>query len=358
MKFLKTAALSFAVAALVLVPSAQAQAATTVAYTNASIQAQLQALIAQVQLLQQILASRGVTTPTYNWGNCYGYGYQYGCGGYYSDDNADDIDSIEVNFDGRMAQVRVEFDDDDTELYAVEAQTIRRVAELLSPVLKVSVPTLERIINEDDWNDDDEDIRSIDVEWDGDDADVVVRFRDGDTDRFTLRNVDEDEDDVIEEIADRYNEDEDDIEDIIDFEDGNDNDNDADIESIEVEWDGDDADITVEFEDGDEDNLRLNNVDEDEDEVIEYLANRYDIDEDEVEDVIDFEDANDDEDIESIEVEFDNDDAYIEVEFENGDTDNITLRNVDEDEDEVIEYLANRYDMDEDDIEDLIDFNY
>ncbi len=357
MKFLKTAALSFAVAALVLAPSAQAQAATTVAYNNANIQAQLQALIAQVQLLQQILASRGVT-PTY--GNCTGYGYQYACTGYpaFYDDNADDIDSIEVDFDGRMAQVRVEFDNDDTELYAVEAQTIRRVAELLSPVLKVSVPTLERIINDDDWNDDndDEDIDSIEVEWDGDDADVTVEFEDGDEDRFTLRNVDEDEDDVIEEIADRYNEDEDDIEDVIDFEDGNDNDNDADIESIEVEWDGDDADVTVEFEDGDEDTLTISNVDEDENEVIEYLADEYNIDEDEVEDVIEFEDGNDD--IESIEVEFSGDDAYIDVEFEDGDTDSFTLNNVDEDEDEVIEYLADKYNEDEDDIEDVTDFNY
>ncbi|MBI4087004.1 hypothetical protein HY416_03435 [Candidatus Kaiserbacteria bacterium] len=256
------------------------------------------ALLAQIQLLrqqlaaieQQILSAPAPSVSTACWTDIYGNRYcpttttqisRYST-------SAGDIDRIEVDFVGRMAQVRVEYDDDDDEFFAVEADTESDVARLLEPELRVAASTLLRLMDEvDDFDDDDEDdIEDIDVDWDDDDADVTVRFEDNDTDRFTLHDVDRDEDDVIEEIADRYNEDEDDIEDVIDFDD--DRDTDEDIEDIDVDWDGDDADVTVRFEDGDTDRFTLSNVDRDEDDVIEELADRYDMDEDDIEDVIDF----------------------------------------------------------------------
>ena len=255
--------------------------------------AQIQYLKTQLAALEQQLLLRGtIGTPTL--GNC----YTDGSGRVFCATNAPstlfytsatDIDRIEVDFVGDIAQVRVEYDDDDDEFYAVEADTESDVARLLEPELRVAASTLLRLMDEvDDFDDNDrndDDIEDIDVDWDGDDADVTVRFEDDDTDRFTINNVDRDEDDVIEEIADRYNEDEDDIEDVIDFDDDRDDD---DIDSIDVDFFGDDADIIVRFEDGDTERFTLTNVDNDEDEVIERLADRYDMDEDDIEDIIDF----------------------------------------------------------------------
>lgn len=257
------------------------------------------ALLAQIQLLRQQLAAieqqilRGQTTsvPTACWTDTYGNRY---CPTTTSQTSryptsAGDIDRIEVDFVGRIAQVRVEYDDDDDEFFAVEADTESDVARLLEPELRVAASTILRLMDEVDDRDsrhNDDDIEDIDVDWEGDDADVTVRFEDGDRDRFTLRNVDRDEDDVIEEIADRYNEDEDDIEDVIDFDDNSSTRND--IRSIDVDFRGDDADVVVRFRNGNTDRFTLRNVDDDEDEVIELLADRYDMDEDDIEDMIDF----------------------------------------------------------------------
>lgn len=283
MNYIKTIGLSLALAAVVFMPPLSASAATT--YTNASLQAQIQALILQVQLLQQQLALRGISTPSvYPYTSSYCYNNSY-CYGGWNDDY--DIDEIEVRFVGRIAQVRVE-EGRDVTLYAIEARTRQEVAEALSRELRVSVSSILRLIDEVDGHRyHNDDIRSIDVVFEDDDADITVRFRDGDTDRFTLRNVDEDRDEVIEYLADRYDERERDIEDLIDFE-YEDDDRD-DIRSIDVEFYSDDAYIVIRFRNGDTDHITLRNVDEDEDEVIEYLADRYDMDEDDIEDVIDFE---------------------------------------------------------------------
>lgn len=281
MKYVPTALLSLAVALFVLVPAGQANAQTTY-YTNAQLQAQIQLLMQQVSLLQQELP---LTSNSYHYDTC--------TTSRYCDSNH--IDEIEVDFVGHVAQVRVVYDRGSDDRYALYADTTYQVATALSRELNLPVVTIERLIDvvngfdDDDrhHSDYDDDIRSIDVTFEGDDADVLVRFDDGDTDRFTIHNVDEDEDEVIEEIADRYNEDEDDIEDLTDFEyeDGFDEDN---IRYIDVEFYRDDADIEVGFWNGDTDRLTLRNVDEDEDEVIEYLANRYDMDEDDIEDLTNF----------------------------------------------------------------------
>lgn len=226
MKYLHRTLLSFALVIFVYALVTPAHAATS--YTNAALLAQIQLLKAQLAALEQQLALQSAALPytptytsTYTPSSCYTdiYGSRYCVTDtqYYGD--VDDIDSIEVDFVGDIAQVRVEFDDGDTEFYAFEADTITEMAQRLSLELHASVASIIRLTDEIDGDDrhDDDDIRSIDVTFDGDDADVVVRFRDGDTDRFTLHDVDEDEDEVIELLADRYDMDEDDIKDVIDF---------------------------------------------------------------------------------------------------------------------------------------------
>src|SRR3989338_7784569 len=293
MKHFKTAFLIcvFVLSGAVLMPIAPAHAST-----NAELLTQIQFLKAQLAALEQELLLRSAVAPVYTapvstLGNCYtttsGARYCYTTTARLND--SDDIDTVEVDFVGDMAQVRVEFDDDDDEFYAFEANTLSEVAELIADELNISVADARGLVEEVNGgrrNRDDDDIRDIDVDFVGDDADVVVRFEDGDTDRFTLRNVDRSRNKVIEKLADRYDEDEDDIEDVTDFDD--DRDNDDDIRSIDVDFDDDDADVVVRFEDNDTERFTLTNVDDDEDEVIERLADRYDMDEDDIVDVIDF----------------------------------------------------------------------
>ncbi len=279
MKYLKTATIALVLAAVVFVPPASVTAATTY-YSNASIEAQLNALLLQLRFLQEQLAGRGVVVTPYGYDTCT---YGYSCYG-----TRHDIDSIEVEFSGRIAQVRVEYRNGDTDHYAMDAQSERHVAEILSHELRLSVSTILGLIDEvDDRGRSNDAIRSIAVVFDSNDADVTVRFRDGDRDRFTLRNVNKSESRVIRLIADRYDERERDIEDVIDFETKSSNQN-NDIRSIDVRFFSDDADITVRFRNGNTDRFTLRNVDEDEDEVIEYLADRYNERERDIEDVIDF----------------------------------------------------------------------
>lgn len=280
-RYAKQAALALAIALVALMPASAAHAQT---YSTAQLQAQVALLMQQVALMQaQLPASVGSYSSTYHYADdC---SYDRYCDTYRSTSyRSGDIDEIEVDFVGRVAQVRINYFGRDDRRYALYADSVREVAEALSRELGLSVLTIERLIDVTDFDDDDyEDIRSIDVDFSGDDAHVLVRFRDGDTDRFTLRNVDRDEDEVIEEIADRYDERESRIEHLVDFDfDGND------IRDIDVDFFSDDAEITVRFYDGDTDRFVLREVDEDEDDVIRYLARRYDESKSFIEDIADF----------------------------------------------------------------------
>jgi hypothetical protein len=289
MKYPYTLFFSFVLAVLAFAPTTPVHAATT-----ASLLAQIQLLKAQLAALEQELLLRDTTSST-GLTDCFtvsGIRYCVRDSGLDTRDfsNADNIDTIEVDFVGDIAQVRVEFDDGDTNFYAIEADTLGDVARLLAPELRLSAATTLRLLDEvnsfDRNNGNGNDIDSIDVDFDGDDADVVVQFDDRDTDRFTLRNVDRDEDEVIERLADRYNEDENDIEDWIDFDNnGNNNNN---IDTIDVDFFSDDVSVVVRFRNGNTDRFTLRNVDDNKDEIIERLADRYNEDEDDIEDVIDF----------------------------------------------------------------------
>lgn len=142
--------------------------------------------------------------------------------------------------------------------------------------------------------------------------------------------------------------------------DDNDNDNDIDdIEDINIEIDRDEneAEARVEYEDGDVDTFDYNT--DDEDDIISELADDLDIDEDDVEDIADIsyvDGNNNDDDVDEIDVDIIDGDAHIVVRYEDGRVTNIRY-NDEDDEDDIIERLADQLDMDEDDIEDVTDFN-
>ena len=277
MKYIKTAAFSIALAFFALIPSATAEAA----YTNAQLQVQIQLLMQQALLLQAQLPATNYTT--YNSYDCYDYVYGSSyCGDTYNSS----ISRIEVDFVGRVAQVRVVYRSRDDRRYSLYANTTREVANGLTRELGLSALQIERLIDVVNGFDDDyaDDIRSIDVSFDDDDASVVVRFRNSTTDRFTLRNVDGDEDEVIEKIADRYNVSERAIEDITDFA----NSYSRDFDFIDADFFDDDVDITIRFRNGTIDRYTIRNVDYDRNEVIEYLADRYDVSERVIKSAINF----------------------------------------------------------------------
>ncbi len=156
----------------------------------------------------------------------------------------------------------------------------------------------------------------------------------------------EEAEELAEEAIDRIDEEQDD--------DDRDRDRDGDdIDEIEAVITEDGTEVTVEYDDGTD---RDFDVDEDdEDDIIEEIADELDIDEDVVEDLIEFE--YDFGDLDEIVVEIDEDEgeSFVKIFFE----DETKAFTTDEtDEDDIIEEIADRYDLDEDDIEDVIEFDY
>ncbi len=267
------------------IPSATVYAATP---TTAQLLSQIQFLKAQLQALEQQLL---LQTNTASSPQCYTdtYGRRYCTVDTQSFSNRNNIDTIEVDFVGRIAQVRVQLDDGDSEYYAFDARTKDEVATLLASTLGRSYASILALIDTVSSftrsSSNHTDIRSINVDFVGNDANVLVRFRDGDTDRFTFRNVDHSESTVISRLADRYDESRSAIRDLIDFSNRTTN---NDIRNIDVTFSRDDADILVRFHNGGTERFTLRDVDDDEDEVISRLADRYDMSERDIEDVIDF----------------------------------------------------------------------
>lgn len=122
------------------------------------------------------------------------------------------------------------------------------------------------------------------------------------------------------------------------------------IDSITAKVDEDESEITVEYDDGSE---YVFTVEEDKvDNIIEEVADELDIDEDEVEDIIEFDFGR----LERIDVLVEDGEAEVVVEYRSG----VTRRfNVNEDdEDDIIAAIADEIDEDEEDVEDVIDFDY
>lgn len=123
-----------------------------------------------------------------------------------------------------------------------------------------------------------------------------------------------------------------------------------DITSIEAEVDEDESEVTVEYENDDDYTFT---IDEDKvDEIIEAIAEKLDLDEDDVEDLIEFNFG----DIDSIMVYVSDGKARVEVEYESGVSRRIMLS--EDDEDSLIEEIADELEVDEDDVEDVVEFEY
>ncbi len=260
--------------------------------THANENAQIQALLRQVAALQAELAR-----ITGNSANCYSNGridYCYRPGAYTG--STGDLRSIDVDYKNSAAYVTVEWKNGREREYIVGgADSDSEVVDALASLLDSSRSEILAAIrfsndwdddDNDDWNDDDIDYIRVTIDRNDDEAEARVRYEDGDTDTFDYDTDVKSE--IIEELSDDLNIDEDDVEDLIDWDYNDSNSNDKDVDSIDATIYEDDerTNVRVEFDDG---SVRFFNYDtDDEDDVIEELADDLDIDEDDVEDLIDF----------------------------------------------------------------------
>ena len=366
MKKFYSVVVALALAVTVGVP-ASAHAATYYSYDPAaltSLQARLQALLAQVQQLQAELARIRTQSPVVQPPHPE---YQYCDGYYYSNDRCtfgtSRLRDIEVNFEHNYARVRIEYTTGGTVSRIYAADTREEVISFLMSETGHSRAQIDAVIsydnddsNDDDDRDSDEDVDQIRVFIYSGDARAIVIYEDFDAEFIEVDN-ETDEDDIIEELADELDMDEDDVEDVTTFYTVGT----YEVTDIDVTIDEDDeeAEARVHYRSGH--TVTITYDTEDEDEIIEELADDLDMDEDDVEDLVDFDHENgssNDEDVDSIDVTIydDSRDSRVRVEYDDGDTD--TFYYDTDDEDEIIEELADELDMDEDDVEDLADFTY
>lgn len=242
---------------------------------------------------------------------------------------------------------------------------------------------LEKLLAEGDAADEDDDaapsddnpLRTVYVEIESGEAWIDVVFVEGGRESFTVDSDEEDE--IVEEIADEVDvsesfvrdvldidgnssrdEDEDDAKDAI--EDAEDAIDEAEDEIDEADEDGDDTDWAEDTLDDAERKLEKAEDafdDEDWDEAVEYAEEAEELAEDAIDRIDEDEDDEDSDEIASIEADIVGDhEAEITVEYENDDEESF---DVDEDrKEDIIEEVADELDMDEDDVEDLIEFDY
>lgn len=221
----------------------------------------------------------------------------------------------------------------------------------------------------------------VDAELYWGEAEVEVRYRDGDRAEFIV--VGEDEDEVVERIADRINVNEAFIRAVLSYSDvTNEDDNDYDendaedaIDEAEEAIENAEDEINEADDDGEDVGYALDTLDEAEDalhdaedalddeeydDAVEYAEDAIDLAK-KAEDRIgktesDDNEKGDSDEIEHIEADVEEDEAQITVEYEDGSEYEFT---VEEDKrDDIIEEVADELDMDEDDVEDLIEFDF
>lgn len=110
--------------------------------------------------------------------------------------------------------------------------------------------------------------------------------------------------------------------------------------------------VEVQYEDGDDEKFTV--TDEDEDDIIRLVADRLGIDKDDIEDLFEFKDESKELDEILAWIDEEDDETKVEIFFENGVISRFTLDTTDEDE--IIEEIADRYNLDEDDVDDAIEF--
>jgi len=184
-----------------------------------------------------------------------------------ADDDGDDIDDADELYDEARELYNEARDALDDEEYdeAVE------LAEEAEDLAEEAVDEIGGGGN----NSDDIDVIEVDIK-EGE-ARVKVEYDNGDDEKFTVE--DEDEEDIIEEIADELDMDEDDIEDLVEFDYG-------DLDKITTSLNGSTFLVRVYFE-SDVDVKFTFDEDEDEDDIIEEIADSLNLNEDDVEKELD-----------------------------------------------------------------------
>lgn len=272
----------------------------------------------------------------------------------------DDEALVEIIYtNGNRKGLVVDSDDEDDVIEYIASRTVLTEA-MVREVIDFDGRSSSR--NNDDGDDAEDAIDAADKAIDDADEEIEEADDDGDDVDWaedTLRDAkrklekaeeafeDEDFEDAIE-LAEEAEELAEDAEDRIDEEEDDDRDSDE-IDEINVEIGDGESEVEVEYEDGDD--LKFDVDEDDEEDIIEAIAKKLDIDEEDVEDLVEFDYG----DVDSIEVRIDEDSALVRVFYDAGAEER--LRPDLTDEEDIIEYVADKLDMDEDEVEDIIDFS-
>ncbi|MFT5036972.1 MAG: peptidoglycan hydrolase-like protein with peptidoglycan-binding domain [Candidatus Azotimanducaceae bacterium] len=285
--------------------------------------------------------------------------------------------SIEAELDKGEASVEIEYrDGTKTKRFIADSDDEDEVIDEIVSRTKLTEAQVRAVI---EFDDDDSSSRSSRSDYDEDDAEDALDDADGAIDDADedIEDAEEDEDDVewaqdtLDDAKDLYDE----AEEAFDDEDWDDavelaeeaeeiadeavdridekmksrsGDSDE-IDKIKVDVDEDESEVTVKYDDDDDYEFT---VDEDkEDEIIEEIADELDMDEDDVEDLIEFDYGSIDEIVAVVE----DGEARITVTYDSGVEKRFTIS--EDDEDDLIEEIAEELDEDEDDIEDVIEFD-
>lgn len=289
-------------------------------------------------------------------------------------DNSNPFYSIEGEIDRGEAEVRVEYKNGKTSRIIVDGDDEGEVAKNIAKRTGQSVAHVLAVLdlgNEKPSNGGDEDDAEEaieDAEDAIDDADEAIdEAKDDDEDIDDAEDMLDEAEEYLEEAEDAFD-DEDyeraiskakkakskakDAEDAIGGKSSRKGDSD-DIDEIRVDIVGkDEAEVKVEYDDGSEYEFDLE--EDKEDEIIEEIADELDMDEDDVEDLIEF-DYGDVEEI-NVDVDEDADEATVKVEYESGVTRRFDIEAGSESS--MIKDIAKEIDEDEDDVEDWTNFDY
>ena len=286
------------------------------------------------------------------------------------------VKAIEAEFDRGETRVEIDYRDKTDRIVIVDSEDKDEVIDEIVRRTDISRPEVAALITfeEKDEDDEDSDIDEDEAEEAIEDAEDEIdeaedEIEEAEEDNEEVDYADETLDDAkdkLDEAEDAFDDEDydeafelaEEAEDLakkaadrIGEEENNNKKGDKDeIEEIEAEVDDGETDVTVKYEDDDDYEFT---IDEDkEDEIIEEIADELNIDEDEVEDLIELDFG----DIDEIEAIVEDGEARVEVKYESGLERNFTID--EDDDDEIIEELADLLDEDEDDIEDVIDFEF
>lgn len=275
----------------------------------------------------------------------------------------DDESLIEIVFsDGNRKGYVADTEDEDEVIAFIVRKTSLTVAQVTAAIdfEKKRSSSSRDDNNEDDAEDamddaeeaiDEADDEIDDADEDGDDVDWAEDTLDDAKDLLddAEKAYDDEEYDESVELAEEAEEMAKKAEDRIDEEKGDDQGDSDDIDSIEADVDEGKTSVVVEYDDGNEYEF---SVDEDKmDSIVEEVADELDMDEDDVEDLIEFDFGR----VSKIDVEIRSDNSLAFVEYRSGVERRVRMSQTDEDD--IIEELAYVLDEEEDEVEDWTSFD-